>query len=182
MVQRAVHGHELVEPPDEKRRLLSPRLRRSVLTAHIIVSVGLLGDAAAFLAVSVRAAGSDDPAFAAASYELLDMFSVVFGIPLSFAALITGLTLAIGGKWGVLRYPWVTTKLLLIVSVILVGAFVIGSAPDELRSGTGGSEARLIGGATWDVLALSVAVGLGVFKPGRPFSRSRIRMSKEEEK
>ncbi|MGH3038393.1 MAG: hypothetical protein ACRDLZ_03165 [Gaiellaceae bacterium] len=42
--------------PNKTRRMLSPRLRRAVLTAHIIVSVGLLGDAAAFLAVSVRAA------------------------------------------------------------------------------------------------------------------------------
>jgi hypothetical protein len=52
-----------------------------------------------------------DPAFAKSSYELLSMFSLVFGIPLSFIALISGLVLSLSSKWGALRYPWVTTKL-----------------------------------------------------------------------
>ena len=65
------------------------RVRRSVLTVHIIAAVGLLGDSAGFLAVAVRAATTDDPALAAASYELLAMFSIVFGIPLSTITLVT---------------------------------------------------------------------------------------------
>jgi uncharacterized membrane protein len=75
---------------------MSQRVRRTVLTAHIIASVGLLGDCAAVLAINVRAATTGDPGLAAASYELLDMFSFVFGIPLSFAALGTGLALGLG--------------------------------------------------------------------------------------
>jgi hypothetical protein len=66
----------------------------------------------------------------------------------------------------VLRYPWVTTKLLLLISVMLVGTFVLPGL-EELRRGTAGAEARLITGAAYDVLALSVATGLSVFKPGR---------------
>jgi antitoxin (DNA-binding transcriptional repressor) of toxin-antitoxin stability system len=42
-----------------------------VLTAHIVVSVGLLGEVSAFLAIAARAAGGDDPAFAATAYDLL---------------------------------------------------------------------------------------------------------------
>jgi hypothetical protein len=148
-------------------RRLSPRARRAVLTAHIVFSVGLLGDVAGFLAVAIRAATTDDPALARASYEVLGMFSVVFGIPLSFGALLTGLTLGLGTKWGVLRYPWVTVKLALIVSVILVGALVLGPAVDAMRRGAGGAESRLIAGAAYDVLALTLATGMSVFKPGR---------------
>lgn len=148
-------------------RRLSPRARRAVLTAHIVFSVGLLGDVAGFLAVAIRAATTDDPALARASYEVLGMFSVVFGIPLSFGALLTGLTLGLGTKWGVLRYPWVTVKLALIVSVILVGALVLGPAVDAMRRGAGGAESRLIAGAAYDVLALTLATGVSVFKPGR---------------
>lgn len=146
---------------------LSPSARRTVLTAHIVASVGLLGDTAGFLAVAVRGATTRDGELARASWELLQMFSVLFGIPLSFAALITGITLGLGTKWGVLRYPWVTAKLLLIVSVILVGSFVLGPAVEELRRGADGAESRVIAGAAYDVLALSVATGLSVFKPGR---------------
>jgi hypothetical protein len=42
--------------PARARRALSPRVRRAVLTAHIVASVGLLGDVAAVLAVNIRAA------------------------------------------------------------------------------------------------------------------------------
>jgi hypothetical protein len=159
------------------RRVLSPRLRRAVLTVHIVASVGLLGDVAAVLAVNVRAATTTDAGFASVSYELMQMFSMVFGIPLSFAALITGLTLGLGSKWGVLRHLWVTAKLVLLLSVILVGALVIGPATDEMRDGNGGTETVLIAAAVWDVLALTVATALSVYKPGgrrtRPARRFR---------
>ena len=144
---------------------LSPLMRRAVLTAHIIASVGLLGDVAAVLAVNVRAATTTDPGFASASYELLEMFSLVFGIPLSFAALISGLILGLGSKWGVLRHAWVTAKLVLLLSVILIGAFVIGPATSEMQAGTGDAETRLIAAAAWDVLALAFATALSVYKP-----------------
>ena len=149
------------------RRTLSPRLRRAVLTAHIIASVGLLGDVAAVLAVNIRAATTTDAGLASASYELLQMFSLVFGIPLSFTALITGLTLGLGSKWGVLRHVWVTTKLMLLLSVILVGALVIGPATSEMHNGTGDAETLLIAAAAWDVLALTMATVLSVYKPRR---------------
>jgi hypothetical protein len=154
-------------PRTAVRRTLSPRVRRAVLTTHIIASVGLLGDVAAVLAVNVRAATSADAGFASASYELLQMFSVVFGIPLSFAALITGLTLGLGSKWGVLRHAWVTAKLMLLLSVILVGALVIGPATNEMHDGSGDAETVLIAAAAWDVLALTVATVLSVYKPRR---------------
>ena len=145
---------------------MSKSLRRTVLTIHIVASVGLLGDVAAVLAVNIRAATTNDPALASSSYELLQMFSAVFGIPLSFTALVTGVTLGLSSKWGVFRYPWVTAKLALILSVILVGAFVIGPATTEMREGGGDAETLLIVAAAWDVLALTVATTLSVFKPG----------------
>jgi hypothetical protein len=98
------------------------------------------------------------------------MFAFVFGIPLSFAALLTGILLSLGTKWSVLRYPWVTTKLLLIISVIMVGAFVLKGGMDAMLTGRGGAEGRLIGGAAYDVVALTIATVLGVCKPGGPWS------------
>jgi hypothetical protein len=153
------------------RFTLSPSARKAVLTTHIIVSVGLLGDSAGYLAVAIRAAATSEATVADAAYRMLDMFSVVFGIPLSFAALLTGITLGVGSKWGVFRYPWVMAKLLLIVSIIAVGAFVLRGGMDAMLTGGGGGEVRLVAGAAYDVLALAVATGLAVYKPGRPHSR-----------
>jgi len=154
------------EEDQGSRRRLSPFLRKLVLTAHIIVSVGLLGDSAGYLAVAIRGAITSDPEIARASWEMLWMFAFLFGVPLSFLALLTGLLLGLGTGWGVFRYPWVTTKLVLILSVIAVGALVLSGGMIAMRNGQGGAEGRLIAGAAYDVIALIVAATLAVFKPG----------------
>ncbi len=146
---------------------MRPAVRRAVLTAHIIAGVGLLGTVAAVLAVNVRAATTADAGLAAASYELLPMFTVLFGIPLSMIALVTGVLLGLGTKWGVLRTGWVAAKLVLLLGVIVVGALVLGPGTEALRAGDSGAETRVIAGAAYDVAALWLATGLSVFKPRR---------------
>jgi hypothetical protein len=90
------------------------------------------------------------------------------------AALTSGLALGLGTKWGVLRHRWVTAKLLLLVSVILAGALVIGPATTAMRGGDGGegTQSLLILASAYDVLALGLATALSVFKPGRRRDRS----------
>ena len=73
---------------------------------------------------------------------------------------------ALGSKWGVFRYPWVTAKLALIVSVMSVGGLVIGPAQDVMLAGTRNTSQQLIAAASYDVLALSLATGLSICKPG----------------
>jgi Predicted integral membrane protein (DUF2269) len=160
----------------ESRPALSPFLRKLLLTIHIIVSVGLLGDSAGYLAVAIRGATSGDPLVANSSYQILPMFAFVFGVPLSFAALLSGVLLGLGTKWGVFRYPWVTTKLLLIVSVIAVGALVLNGGMNAMLSGRGGAKGQVIAGAAYDVVALTIATVLAVFKPGGRWSSKRDRV------
>ena len=151
------------------RRRLSRRARHIVLTIHIVTSVGLLGDSAGYLALAIRTSTIDDPALVHDSLETLNMFSLVFGIPLSFGALLSGLALGIGTRWGVFKYPWVVAKLALIVTVVLVGAFVIGPASNQMLDGEGDTTGRLIAAAAYDVVALTAATAISVFKPGRQF-------------
>jgi hypothetical protein len=141
--------------------------RRALLTVHIMAGVGLLGSVAGVLAINVRAAATSDTELAAASYELLAMFTARFGIPLSLISLATGIGLGLSSAWGVLRHAWVAAKLALLLGVLLVGSFVLGPGTDAMRSGQGGAEARLIAGSVYDVLALTLATGLSVFKPRR---------------
>ena len=70
-----------------------------------------------------------------------------------------------------LRYPWTVAKLALLISVIFMGAFVLGPSVDEMRNGDGGVEGRILSGALWDLLALGTATVLAVFKPGRARNR-----------
>jgi len=157
----------MAEPQADRRRVLPHRARQTLLTAHIMMSVALLGDSAAFLALSIRAARSTDPSSVIEIVNILKMLSAVFGIPLSFGALLSGIALGLGTKWGVFRYPWVIAKLLLIVSVMAVGGLFIGPGQAAILAGTRDATGQLIAAASYDVLALSVATALGVFKPGR---------------
>lgn len=151
------------------RLVLPLRVRQTLLTAHIIMSVALLGDAAGFAAVALRLSNTLDPVARRELLGTLHMFSLTFGIPLSLGTLVSGIALGVGTKWGVFRYPWVLAKLLLIASVVLVGSFIIGPAGELMRGGGGDVSMRLVAAATYDVLALTVATALSVFKPGRPF-------------
>ena len=154
-------------PPAPRRRLFPQRVRLIILTAHIMMSVGLLGDSAGFLAVAIRAADSPTREGMLPLVGALEMFSLVFGIPLSIGALVTGILLGLGTKWGVFRYPWVIAKLLLIVSVMLAGALIIGPTLDAILTGGRTDVGPLIGAAAYDVAALALATILSVFKPGR---------------
>lgn len=156
-------------PDPTPRKFLTQRWRQWLLTAHIILSVGLLGDSAGFLAVAVRAAGATDREQILELTRVLDMFSGVFGIPLSVGAIVTGVALGLGTKWGVFRYPWVVFKLLLNVSVMVVGALVLGPALAATLSGSETDSRRLVAGAAYQVIALSLATALSVFKPGKAF-------------
>jgi hypothetical protein len=153
--------------PTRSRWTLSPRARRLALTAHIVASVGLLGEQAGYFAIAIRGASTDDAALADSAWELLAMFGFIFGIPFSFATLGTGILLGVGSKWGVFRYPWVTTKLALILSVILMGTLVLGPSVEALGNGEPGLEPRVVLGAAWNLLALAAATTLSVYKPGR---------------
>ncbi len=130
-------------------------MRRFLLTVHILSSVALLGDVAGFFVVAVQASATGDQAL----YDVLERFSIYFGIPLSFTALLSGIALTRVTKWGLVRHRWVTVKLGAIVSVILVGAFVLGPSVAAREP------VPLMLGSAYDVIVLSLATALSVYKP-----------------
>ncbi len=153
-------------------RLLPRRARHALLTAHIIMSVGLLGDSAGFFALAVRLATIQEPVARVELVNVLNMFSTFFGIPLSVGTLVSGIALGLGTKWGVFRYPWVAAKLALIASVMVVGGVVIGPAEDGMMDGGADASRQLMAAGAYDVLALAVATALSVFKPGGRFDKT----------
>jgi hypothetical protein len=132
----------------------------------VISSVGLLGASSALLVLAITASGTSDPELSHSAATLVQTFGFVFGIPLSFTGLFTGIALGLGTKWGVLRYPWVMTKLALLVTTILSGALLIGTSADRMVSGEGGG-GLLIAAASYNVAALLTSTVLSIYKPGR---------------
>ena len=148
------------------------RFRKPLLLVHITASVALLGATASSLLLAVIAATTADSGLAHSAYELMSAQSLVFGIPLSFISLATGIALGPASKWGVIRYWWTTLKLGLIVLVILNGALNIGRMTEQRIDG-GGSEWALVAVVSASVAMLFASIALSVFKPGGRFRTAR---------
>lgn len=169
--------------PDTARRTparrLGPGARKLALTVHVAASVALLGTTAATLVLALRAALTDDGELAHATYRLMETLSFALNIPLSLLALVSGVVVGLGSKWGILRHWWVTTKLALLLAVIAIGALVVGAGIGEALEAAPGAEPasaqwRIVAGAAAAVTALLGAATLSVYKPGgrrRPWRR-----------
>jgi hypothetical protein len=100
--------------------VLTPRLRKLALTAHLTSSVGWLGAVVAFLALSVAGLTSQDPQTVRGAYLVMELTGWVVLVPLSLASLVTGLICSLGSIWGLFRHYWVLFKLLINVVATIV--------------------------------------------------------------
>jgi len=164
MIADSVQG-----PP--RRRRLGRDARKLVLSIHVTASVALLGTTAATLVLALRAATTSDVELAGTTYRLMQTLSLALNIPLALTALVSGIVVGLGTKWGVLRHWWVTAKLALLVAVIAVGALVVGRGVEEAVGASPGAvpasvEWRVVVGAALALTALVGATVLSVYKPG----------------
>ena len=166
-------------PPRRRRVIpLMPRhARKTILVVHVTASAGWIGVEAALLALcfaGVPAAGArpPGPAYAAAGQA---------GCSLAFVAcllaLASGLLLAVGTPWGLLRYYWVTVKFALVAAIALADIFVVNdllsSAFTQLAAlpagvgdaSLGGPRSLLITAGAGQICVLAASMLLAVFKP-----------------
>jgi hypothetical protein len=154
---------------------LTPRLRRFVLTAHVISSVGWLGAVACSLALAVAGLTSQDAQVVRAAYLALELTGWYVLVPLSLASLLTGLVQSLGTTWGLFRHYWVLAKLVINVlatTVLLMYtqtlSYLAGVAADTTLSNEGllglrnPSPVVHVGAG---LLLLLVAAVLAVYKP-----------------
>lgn len=147
------------------RRTALQRARKPLTLVHVVASVGLLGASSSSLLLAVTAAATSDGELARSALRLISTQSAAFGIPLSFIALLSGIALGFGTRWGVLRYRWTTAKLVLLALVVLNGALVVLPTTASLLDGDG--SAWLLAGALAVTDAMLLAsVALSVYKPG----------------
>ena len=101
---------------------MTPALRKLLLTAHIIFSVGWIGAVIAYLALDVMIATSQDTQMLRAAYLMMALITRYVIVPLALASLLTGIVISLFTPWGLFRHYWVVISLLLtfIVTVVLV--------------------------------------------------------------
>ena len=93
--------------------VMRPGLRRVALTVHVLCSVGWIGAAAAYLALGVAAQTSKRASTVRAAWTAMDITGWYVIVPLGVAALVTGLLMSVGTRWGLIRHYWVLIALIL---------------------------------------------------------------------
>jgi hypothetical protein len=153
---------------------LSPRLRKVALTAHVLASVGWFGAVGGFLALAVAGLAGENEQLVRATYLAMGVIGWFAIVPLSFAALLSGVVLSAGTSWGFFRYYWVVIKLVITVVatlVLLVHMQPIGALADIATSGSvsGGAlielRTEVVVQAVAALVVLIVATALSVYKP-----------------
>jgi hypothetical protein len=121
---------------------MPPGLRKCALAAHLTLSVGWIGAVAAYTALDVAAATSQDAQTLRAAYLGMALIARNVIVPLALASLLTGLVMAVGTKWGLFRHYWVLISLLLtiVATVVLLVetqtiSYVADMAADPRTSG-----------------------------------------------
>jgi len=112
-----------------------------------------------------------------------------FIVPLSFAALLTGLVQSLGTHWGLFRHYWVLVKFALTIGatiLLLLHQFTAVAGAARRVSGSsagtlpevGRLETQLVGDAALAVLVLLITTTLLVYKPWGRTSYGRRRQEK----
>lgn len=103
--------------------ILRLRLRQLVLATHLAVSIGWLGAIAAYIPLDVLAATATDEVVLRSSYIGMDAIARYAIVPLAIAALVSGVVISVGTRWGLFRHWWVVVSLLLttVATFVLLG-------------------------------------------------------------
>lgn len=154
---------------------MSPGLRKLVLTAHVVTSVGWLGAVAATLALGVLGLTSRDAQTVRGAYLALEAMGWFVLLPLSVGSLVSGVVQSLGTKWGLFRHYWVVFKLLInvVASVVLLTYMrTLGFFADvAARAAPSGGDLGVLRSpsvvihASGALLLLLVATILAVYKP-----------------
>ncbi len=148
--------------------------RKSMLTAHVVASVGWLGAVGAFLPLAIVGLTGQDPQLVRGVYLSLELITRFVIVPLSLASFATGIIQSLGTSWGLFRYWWVIAKLVLVIPatgllllhtqpIYHLGSVAVtaGFAADALVESRG----QLVFDAAAALLVLLVVTLLSVYKP-----------------
>ncbi|GAB4577424.1 MAG: hypothetical protein Fur0022_01550 [Anaerolineales bacterium] len=100
--------------------IMSPSLRKFMLTTHLTFSAGWIGAVAAYLVLDVTVATSQDTQTLRVAYVAMELIARYVIVPLALTSLITGIVQSLGTKWGLFRHYWVLISLLLTILATLV--------------------------------------------------------------
>ena len=150
---------------------MTPAARKSLLTVHVICSVGWLGAVAAFLVMNIVGLTSSDTELARAMFRAMNVAGLYVIVPVSIGSVTSGILQGLWTQWGLLRHRWVAIKLLIGVFatiLLLLHQFTaVAEAAHRAAMGVpvGSVGIQLVIDSSLAVAALLFATGLSTFKP-----------------
>ncbi len=168
---------------------MTPFFRKMALIGHIVFSVGWLGAIVPYLALAIAGLTSRDISMARAAYLSMELIGWFVIVPLSLAALLSGLVQSLGTPWGLFRHWWIVAKLVLTAiatGVLLVHMQAVSRmsriAAEATWSGADFQALRiqLVVHAAGGLVVLLTITALSVFKPRGMTSYGRSRPSQGE--
>lgn len=150
-----------------------PHLRKLVLTAHVVSSVGWLGAVAVFLVLGIVGLTSADGRLVRAVHLAMQSAGWTVLVPLALASLVTGLVQSLGTKWGLFRHYWILIKFainIVAIVILLLYTQTLDYLAETAAQTTPGSvdalrEPSPVVHAALGMLLLLVAATLSVYKP-----------------
>lgn len=154
--------------------IMTPRVRKLMLTAHVTASIGWVGALAVFLAHALAGVVSQDEQLVRAVSLAMGLTAWFVIMPLSLASLATGLVQALGSAWGLVRHYWVLFKLVLtaVATIVLllklgpINSLAHAAAQATFSSADSvGLRTSLMVHAAGGLVVLLAAAVLGIYKP-----------------
>ena len=172
--------------------MISVRLRKLALVAHVVASVGWIGAVLASLGLAITALASSDETTIRSAYIALDVLGLYVLVPLAFAALLGGIAQSFITSWGLVRHYWVIVKLIITVfsTLVLLMYTQTLSVLAEIAADPAASNESLavlrtpsvVLHASAALVLLLVATVLAVYKPKGMTAYGQRQLRKEKEK
>lgn len=155
---------------------LPVRARKWLVALHVVSSVGWLGLTIGNLTMGITGMTTDDPATQHAVYRVMAVLGDTLLIPISLTAFATGVLLALGTTWGLMRHRWVVVKLWLTLFAVIMTPFsllpgihenlaIVASTPAGQLAATGQSGVGVIFAGSVSLTMYTTCTVLSSLKP-----------------
>lgn len=150
----------------------TPAIRRLTYTMHITSSLGWVGAVIVFIVLALIGLTTADETTTRGVYLVMAPAAWFALVPLAHVSLLSGLALCLGTAWGVFRYYWVVSKL--VITIFATGVLLAYMATFREMAGVAADSQIDLGAVrnrsplVHGVLALNlllVATWLSIYKP-----------------
>jgi nucleoside recognition membrane protein YjiH len=143
---------------------------------HIVSAVGWLGIVVCVLGLTLIGLSSDDAGTVRTAHDAAALLAEMFFLPATLLMFISGVILALGTKWGLVKHYWVLVKLVIGCALLVAGTITLGDAvADMATDNAAGTVAEGDGISLAGMLSVIAGISLfsAILSVAKPWGRTR---------